>query len=49
MRDTQVEIGDSCAGINRHAAEDERSLRERGSDPLGLEFCVGHREVHGEA
>src|ERR1700722_1045369 len=30
-----------CAGINRHEAEDESSLRERSSDPLGLESCVG--------
>jgi len=49
MHPLEIQIGNSCAGINRHAAEDERSLRERGSDPLGLEFCVGHREVHGEA
>ncbi len=26
-----------------------RVLRERGSDPLGPEFCAGHREVHSEA
>ena len=38
-----------CAGINRHEAEDERALRERCSDPLGPEFCTGHREVHSEA
>ena len=38
-----------CAGINRHEAEDERALRERSSDPLGPEFCTGHREVHSEA
>ena len=25
------------------------SLRERTSDPLDPEFCVGHREVHDEA
>ncbi len=37
------------AGINRQEAEDERSSRERSSDPLGPEFCVGHREVHSEA
>src|SRR5580704_13744078 len=30
-----------CAGINRHEAEDESSLRERSSDPLGLESCAG--------
>jgi hypothetical protein len=29
-----------CAGINRHEVEDERALRERSSDPLGLESCV---------
>ena len=34
---------------NRHEAENEKFLRERTSDPLGPEFCVGHREVHGEA
>jgi len=37
-------IGDKiafqCAGINRHEAEDERALRERSSDPLGLESCA---------
>jgi len=38
-----------CAGINRHEAEDERALRERSSDPLGLESCVGYREVLSEA
>ena len=41
--------GNSCAGINRHEAENARVLRERGSDPLGLEFCVRCREVSGEA
>ncbi len=49
MCQPEVQIGNSCAGINRHAAEDERALRERGSDPLDPEFCAGHREVHGEA
>jgi len=48
-----VSIGEKsplqCAGLNRHEVEDERALRERISDPLGPEFCVGHREVHGEA
>jgi len=34
---------------NRYEAEEEETLRERSSDPLGPEFCVGHREVHGEA
>jgi hypothetical protein len=29
-----------CAGINRHEVGDERALRERVSDPLGLEFCA---------
>ena len=41
--------GDPCAGVNRHEAENARVLRERGSDPLGLEFCVRCREVSGEA
>ena len=34
---------------NRHEAENAKFLRERTSDPLGPEFCAGHREVHGEA
>ena len=34
---------------NRHEAEEEESLRERTSEPLGPEFCTGHREVLGEA
>ena len=34
---------------NRHEVEDESSLRERSSDPLGLESCTGYREVHSEA
>ena len=38
-----------CAGINRHEAEEEEASRERTSDPLGAEFCVGYREVHDEA
>src|ERR1019366_10651583 len=38
-----------CAGLNRHEAENAKFLRERISDPLGPEFCVGYREVHGEA
>ena len=38
-----------CAGVNRHEAEEEESLRERTSEPLGPEFCTGHREVLGEA
>jgi hypothetical protein len=29
-----------CAGINRHEAEEEEALRERISDPLGLESCA---------
>jgi len=37
------------AGINRQEAEDEKSSRERSSDPLGLEFCAGRREVPSEA
>jgi hypothetical protein len=38
-----------CAGLNRHEAEDESSLRERSSDLLGLESCARYREVHSEA
>ena len=38
-----------CAGINRHEAGDARVLRERGREPPCPEFCVVHREVHGEA
>jgi hypothetical protein len=34
---------------NRLEAGVEETLRERTSNPLGLEFCVGHRDVHGEA
>src|SRR5437879_5794742 len=34
------ELNYKCAGINRSEAEDERALRERSSDPLGLEFCT---------
>ena len=49
LREGKVEIENSCAGINRHEAENARFSRERGSDPLGPEFCAGHREVHGEA
>src|ERR1017187_582082 len=44
-----VQNGNPCAGINRHEAENARVLRERGSDRLGLEFCVRCREVSGEA
>src|ERR1019366_10482247 len=29
-----------CAGLNRHEVEDERALRERRSDPLGLQACA---------
>src|ERR1035437_1910567 len=29
-----------CAGLNLHEVEDERALRERSSDPLGLESCA---------
>ena len=29
-----------CAGINRLEVEDARALRERNSDPLGLESCA---------
>ena len=38
-----------CAGLNRLEVEDESSLRERSSDPLGLESCAGYREVLNEA
>jgi len=38
-----------CAGLNRHEVEEEESLRERTSEPLGPEFCTGHREALGEA
>src|SRR5450755_2151160 len=38
-----------CAGINRHEAENAKFSRVRSSDPLGPEFCVGYREVHGES
>ncbi len=41
--------GNPCAGINRHEVENARVSRARGSDPLGPEFCAGHREVHAEA
>jgi len=34
---------------NRLEAEEEEASRERTSDPLGPEFCVGYREVHDEA
>jgi hypothetical protein len=37
------------AGINRSEVEDERALGGRSSEPLGPEFCAGHREVHSEA
>jgi hypothetical protein len=29
-----------CAGINRLEVEDARALRERSSEPLGLESCA---------
>ncbi len=38
-----------CAGLNRYEAGVEETLRERTSDSLGPEFCVGYREVHSEA
>jgi hypothetical protein len=34
---------------NRYEAGVEETPRERNSDPLGPEFCVGYREVHSEA
>jgi hypothetical protein len=53
VRTTSQLAGDNrpsmCAGINRHEAEDERSLRERNSEPLGPEFCAVLREKQGEA
>ena len=45
----EAQNGNPCAGINRHEAEDAKFLRERASDPLGPEFCAGHREVVSEA
>jgi hypothetical protein len=39
--------GKRCAGINRHAVEDERE--ERGSGPPGLETCGGSREAAVES
>ena len=38
-----------CAGMNRREAGEEETPRERSSDPLGPEFCVGYLEVHSEA
>ena len=38
-----------CAGINRQEAEDEKSSRERSSEPLGPEFCAVGREAYSEA
>ena len=35
-----VEYFIECAGLNRHGAEDVRALRERSSEPHGLEFCA---------
>ena len=35
-----AQSGFLCAGINRHGVEDERALRVRTSDPLGLESCA---------
>ena len=34
---------------NRHGIEDERASRERSSEPLGPEFCIGRCEVSSEA
>ena len=48
-RTTVVKSPYRCAGLNRYEAGEEESLRERSSDPLGPEFCVGYREVHSEA
>jgi hypothetical protein len=53
QREFGSSIGDKsrlqCAGLNRLEAEEEEASRERTSDPLGPEFCVGYREVHDEA
>jgi hypothetical protein len=46
---TAVNRRSQCAGVNRHEAEEEESLREGTSDPLGPEFCTGHCEMLGEA
>jgi hypothetical protein len=46
---TMSEILLQCAGLNRYEAGVEETLRERTSDSLGPEFCVGYREVHSEA
>ena len=43
MHDSEVQAGNSCAGMNRHAAKDESDLQEKSGDPLGPEFCAGHR------
>jgi hypothetical protein len=40
---------EAVLSLNRHEAEEEEASRERTSDPLGPEFCVGHREVPDEA
>ena len=37
---TVVKSRFQCAGLNRLEVEDERALRERISDPLGLESCA---------
>jgi hypothetical protein len=45
-------VGDNtlCAGINRHVVGDARALQERKQRiHPGLESCMGHREVSGEA
>jgi hypothetical protein len=43
------ESGFQSAGINRHEAEEEESLRVRTSDPLGPESCGVAREGDVEA
>ena len=44
LREPSAIVGEKsrlqCAGLNRHEVEDERALRERSSDPLGLESCA---------
>jgi hypothetical protein len=49
--DVTAECGEavSCRSCEQYEAEEEETLQRRSSDPLWPEFCVGHREVHGEA
>jgi hypothetical protein len=43
------QIGNVCARINRHEAENARVSRERASDPLDSECGAGRCEVSREA